>query len=640
MASAERDGNQTGQPPAPRLGGNAERKAGQWFDTLAFLIVVAVAVGIAGMMLAAYYRAPDLLWRAFYHDRNSHYSFGLDLALAIRNLDPAWFFSELEKAKVWPPFHGLVLSAVLLIGGPDHRLAIVPSLIGWVVTIAFVWLIARRLVTNRIEGLFAAAIATILTAASPAFRLISADVMLEGLGAGLSAAALWAYLRAFAQPASAARWRLVAVLLTLLFFHKGNYWGLLLVAMAIAFATEHRDGSFRLARRLGRVKVGSLIISVVRQPLLILAALIAILIGAIYARGPTAMELFGKSISLYPPENLTTLAYALVFLWWSLLWWRNKAAIDAALGVPGRALLYWHLTPIAISFLLPHRLSRFLWFVGPANNPDPNATLWTSAQFYWRVFADSFHTSPAMALPVAALALIGLLGIPRLAPGARVVFLFAIVAWIGVVIHPQHQGRFMSTWLFAVWICTGVGAALLLRRLRGALSVWVRGIVAAAAIASLLAVTIGRPIPSAAYVAAIHPTEGPTDLDLVRPYLPEFDRAREVAVFTTFGTSKLFAWVIRERCRCNRLVDDPFIDSQPTREDVRKLMAERIAQSTADVVVIIDAPDSRYSLPWAGWEYPRMVGIVDAMAEQTRYKRTATYDLPDQQGRATIWRRS
>lgn len=126
-------------PAAPPAIGKAREAPRNWLDIAAFLIVLAAAIGVAGIMLAGYYHAPDLLWRGFHHDRNSHYSFGLDLALAVRTFDPAWFFGELEKAKVWPPFHGLVLSAVLLLGGIDHRLGIVPSLIGWVMTIAFVW---------------------------------------------------------------------------------------------------------------------------------------------------------------------------------------------------------------------------------------------------------------------------------------------------------------------------------------------------------------------------------------------------------------------------------------------------------------------------------------------------------------------
>ncbi|MBI5132468.1 MAG: glycosyltransferase family 39 protein [Rhodopseudomonas palustris] len=623
--------------PHPAAGQAAPRH--DWRELLALAVVLVAASAIAGVMFTDYYRAPNLLWRGFYHDRNSHFSFGLDLALAVRHLDPVWFFSELEKAKVWPPFHGLVLSAVLLVGGIDYRLGIVPSLIGWVATIAFVWLITRRLFGNRLEGMFAAAIAVILTASSPAFRLISADVMLEGLGAGLSAAALWAYLRAFAMPDSAARWRLLAAILTILFFHKGNYWGLLIAAIAVAFASEHWRATVEAARAVGRIKVGPAIIGIVRQPLLILAAVIAALVAYIYARGPTALELFGKSVSLYPPENLTTAAYAMVFLWWSLLWWRNKAAIDAWLGLPGRALLYWHITPIAISFLLPHRLSRFLWFVGPANNPNLDTGLWQGVQFYWQVFAEGFHTLPWLAVPALVLAVIGAFRLPRLAPGARVVFLFALVAAIGVVIHPQHQGRFMTTWVFAVWICSGIGAGLILGALRGLISPWVRGIVAAAAALSLIFLNIGHPLSEAVYATAIHPKDGPTDLNLIRPYLAELDGAREVTVFTTFGNSKLFAWVIREHCRCHRIVDDPFIDNLATRDDVRQLMAQRVAQSTADVIVTIDSPSTRHELPSVGWVYPKMAGILDAMNEQTRYARGASYDLPDEQATATIWRR-
>jgi hypothetical protein len=112
------------------------------FDRILAALVAAAAAGLAIFMFAAYAADPDLLWRDFYHDRNSHFSLGLELALALRTFDPLWFFTELEKAQVWPAFHGLVLSAVLAVGGLHHRLAIVPSLAGWVTTILFVWLIA------------------------------------------------------------------------------------------------------------------------------------------------------------------------------------------------------------------------------------------------------------------------------------------------------------------------------------------------------------------------------------------------------------------------------------------------------------------------------------------------------------------
>src|SRR6266852_4232842 len=72
------------------------------------IAMLALAAGFAAVMFVHANADPDLLWQGYYHDRNGHYSFGQDLALAIRTGDPLWFLSELEKAKVWPPLHGLV----------------------------------------------------------------------------------------------------------------------------------------------------------------------------------------------------------------------------------------------------------------------------------------------------------------------------------------------------------------------------------------------------------------------------------------------------------------------------------------------------------------------------------------------------
>ena len=94
-------------------------------DRLLTVLVAAGAVVLAVSLWRSHAAAPDLLWRDVYHDRNGHFGYGLDLALALQTFDPLWFLSELEKAKVWPPLHGLVLSAVLLAGGhrspPRHR---------------------------------------------------------------------------------------------------------------------------------------------------------------------------------------------------------------------------------------------------------------------------------------------------------------------------------------------------------------------------------------------------------------------------------------------------------------------------------------------------------------------------------------
>jgi hypothetical protein len=98
-----------------------------------------------------------------------------------------------------------------------------------------------------------------LAIASPAFRLLACDVMLECLGAGLTAAALWAYGRALdatGAPDSgkdlASHWRRLALVLTALFFEKGNYWGLTVAALALSHATIEPRLAIRRAVEIAR----------------------------------------------------------------------------------------------------------------------------------------------------------------------------------------------------------------------------------------------------------------------------------------------------------------------------------------------------------------------------------------------------
>jgi len=604
-------------------------------------IAASVAILFAAKMLAAYYAFPDLLWRGFYHDRNSHLSFGLDLALAVKTADPIWFFTELEKTKVWGPLHGLVLAVVLLIGGIDYRLAIVPSLIGWVLTIVFGAMSARRLFADRIQGTFAAAVAITLTIGSPAFRLLASDVMLEGLGAGLSAIVLWAYLAAHSDKENALRWRVLALALTLLFFHKANYWGLVAVSLAVAFLSEEPRRWLHWARQAaGKVDVSALARGGVRDPLLIAFAVIVALVAYLYWRGPTAIVLFGRNVSLYPPGNLTTAAYAVLFLRLFLAWRAHRASISTTPGPEGRALLFLHVVPVAVSFLLPKRLSAFLWFVGPSNNDwqhgyDPLGGI----SLYWSSFADGFHVSPWVAVLSLVLTAVAVTRMRHYPPGGRAVFVLVLVSLVGVVVHPHHQGRFLASWLFSVWIAAGAGAAVLLDWLLPKQSPGMRTAVAAAAVALLIVPNAWQKPSPLSYGYAIHPTSGPSDVDLVRPYLPALANARAVGFATTFGMSRLFHWVIRQNCRRRILVEDPWIHRVASRDEARNLMADRIARSNAELFVVIDAPNGRYALPIIGWTYDHMVGIVEAMNSQTRFVRVATYSIPAHGAHATIWKR-
>jgi hypothetical protein len=611
----------------------------EWPDHVLVAIFAAIAATLAALLFVDYYANPDLLWRDFYHDRNSHFSLGVDLAIAVRTFDPIWFFSELEKSVVWPPFHGLVLSAVLLVAGIDHRFAIVPSLAGWVMTIVFVGLITRGLFRERIPGAFAASVAVILTAASPAFRLLASDVMLEGLGAGLSALALWAYLRVQQEPHRKLYWRVLALTLTALFFHKYNYWGLVTAALVGALLFENvRQAVKYIGTILEKTQIADVVRNAWRDPLLGAFLIVVTIFEVLLWADRSSISLFGFTIRMGgPQENLVTAAYALLFARGFLVWRQDRGEIDAALGLGGRTIFYWHVVPMAISFLLPKRLSSFIWYVGPSNG-NANFNLMDGVVSYWRAFAEGFHVATWMAVLSVVLALLGATRLRELRPGARVIFLFILLSWIGVIVHPQHQGRFLASWVFAVWICAGTGAGIIFTWILSRRPLILQMLVAGAATAGLVIAAVWEKPSPAIFSVAIHPTSGPSDLDLVRPYLHELEGARDVSIATTFGMSRLFRWVIHEHCKCNVTITDLFIDTRSSRADVRATTADRIANSNSDVFVIIDAPGSPYSLPQLGWVYEKMVGVVDAMQDQTRCVRFANYPIPSQGAQVSIWR--
>ncbi len=195
------------------------------------LVIVAAALALAAWQYWQFLENPRPRWNGLVHDRGSHYRFAQTMALALRQADPIAFFSTLEQAKVWPPVHGLLAAAVLAIGGIDYRLAVLPSLAGWVATAVFGFLLARRI--SAAHGNAAGAIAALMIFASPALRVYALDIMLESLGAGLSVMALYFYVSA-KQKSSARAWRWLALSLTVLFFEKYNYW--LLVAFALVAA--------------------------------------------------------------------------------------------------------------------------------------------------------------------------------------------------------------------------------------------------------------------------------------------------------------------------------------------------------------------------------------------------------------------
>ncbi|MFD2183583.1 hypothetical protein [Rhodoplanes azumiensis] len=651
--------------------------APRWAGRLAVLVVAALALALAAAMLRAYWWAPETLWTDVHHDRDGHFGFGLDLALALRTGDLGGFVSHLSRSVVWPPVNGLLLAAVMLPGGPDLRLAIVPALLGWILTVVLTAVLARRLVETSPgapsgavppgagspsagpAGAVAAAVAGALALSAPAFALLGSDVMLETLGAALSALTLLCFLRAMETPRhhgtgtdagtesgtesgvgeAVRRWRMLGLVLTVLFFHKGNYWGLVVASLVVTVAIESGVGLVRRARAaVGPVRAlrpGRVVTRLSTDPLLIAALGVAVLVAVIYRRGPTSLDLFGRPVSLYPPENLVTVAYALLFARAVVAWRRHRDRLASALGVPGRAILAWHVLPVAVSFLIPKRLPGFLWFVSPANGPaDATFEPLSTARFYATAAADGFHATPTVAVATLVLFATALVFKRRWPPGGRAVIALALVGTAGVIVHPHHQARFLASWLFAWWVGAGVGAGVLVAALarRWPAGAMVAG-TAVSAGALVAAVTLPGPPSAAARAVAIRETS-PSTLALVTPLLPELVGARTIGVVSSTGRTPFFAWALRVVCRCAVPVTTPWMTSGSSREAVAREVAGWLATTPADRLLVADIPMSALHM-----KEPGFAGAIDALATQTRYVPRGRVAVPAFSATVSVWER-
>ncbi|MBK5962253.1 hypothetical protein CCR97_29290, partial [Rhodoplanes elegans] len=633
-----------GRSGAGAAAGDPARRPGTapaWIDFAVAAVTAFVAAMIATTLFTAYHADPDPLWSNPLHDRNGHFGFGLDLAIALRGLDPLAVLDHLWKAVVWPPLHGLILSGVLLVGGLDYRLGILPSLAGWAATAVLAAVLARSLFADAIRGITAAAVAAALALASPAFALLGTDVMPEGLGAALTMAALLAYARAEEEPADTGRWRLLGLVLTLLFFHQRAPWALVVVTLALFAVVAHAAAVRRFAGALAdSLRSAARSGPLWRDPLLIAVLVVVAAVAAILWTKPPASTIYGRSISLYPPVHLITLAYALFLLRLVLGWRSERDRLGPALGAPARAVLVWHVMPIAISFLVPGWMPGAGGLGGPVDLLAVRLDPLQGLVFYRDVFLDAYHPSPWIGLAAAALFAVALVRIHRIPVGLRPVFVLALVGAIGVVAFPLHEGRFIAPFVATVWIGAGAGAATLVGAVTPARLTLVRAAVALGAVVALL-VALAYPAPStgaAARAAAGRTPDSPTQFLLVRPALPLLDGAPAIGVATTFGRATDFlAWAARARCGCAVPVDGPRPPVAASREAHRRAMAAYLAETPSTRVVVVDAPDAPWTAP--GTAYADGAGLLDALAQQSRFVPVGRTEVPDIGGSVAVWER-
>ena len=313
---------------------------------------------------------------------------------------------------MWGPLHPLLVGLVLAIGGLDYRLAVLPSLTAWVGTALFAFLAARRAVPQG--GNLAGLAAALFVLASPAHQAFATDIMLESLGACLSLAALYACLVAV-QERSVWSGRLLGLALTLLFFHKYNYWLLAVLPLAgAALAAEPRRALQTLQTFRARTSWREWLKGQLRHPLTYLLVPMVLFLATVFWHGGGALQIGSRQISLNTPHNVVHVAFVLLVLRVLPWWWRTGRSWVRQLDPPARQLVAWHLAPGAamVPVAAAARLLSLVPHARPWAGPGRGAASAGSA-YYWHSLSTDYHLDEAGLLIALVLA-----GFAPFCPGA------------------------------------------------------------------------------------------------------------------------------------------------------------------------------------------------------------------------------
>jgi hypothetical protein len=530
----------------------ALRGAATRVDPVVLFLVLVVGV-VAFAAHAAYRNNLRARWTSPSHDRNAHYQAGLNVACELRNGHPIQAILDLDAASMgWPAFHPVCLAAVLTVAGPSPEAAVLPSLIGWCGATLFAFLIVRRL--GGAHGVAGGFVAVALFLGSPALQALATDVMLESLGLCLTLAAIYCYLNFVESPTRRAGIALGGVL-SCLFLHKYNYWGIAVVSLA---ATEilRRPRAILCGLRdtVRMVDWSAWARLQLARPLNYAIALLLGVSAAAILNDGVGVTIGGKQLEIRDTRLFIQAAYALLLVRVAVWWWPvGRAATARVAGEPVVALLTWGLIPVQVWLLLPFRLKYFIWYAGPGNAPPGlDHTLPDALRYYGDGFASEYHVAAALALVAGAVGLLGILAlVARRAAAPGWLALPAVFAICGAltVLHPNQQLRFLHSWAPLVWVAAGVGVAALLAviaRFAGQNTARVAGVVVVAALAvALFQLTPAFARVSRAFGPGYDPA-APSLRDLYDAYLPHLDGNEPTAIFSNRPESS-WRWAFMER---------------------------------------------------------------------------------------------
>jgi hypothetical protein len=606
--------------------------------------VVPATVLLVGLMLAAFLYVQFLavhrhLWYNPYHDRSAHYLYSLKLATDVGNGQVLQFLNDLNEARVWPPLHGLLAAGVLLVGGRDYRLAVLPSLAGWIATVLLGFLVARRAAPRG--GTLAGLIAALFLAASPAHRAYATDIMLESLGAALSLLALYCYLLAVQGRADESwKGRCLGIALLALFLEKYNYWLLVVLALVAAECLSRPRPYAQAVRDLLRgIDWRHWTLAQLRHPLTWIAAAMLLLSVGVFLHGERPVSVAGRSISLYPPHNLIHVAYVLLFLRLAAWWRRQGRYVVRQFDDRLRQVVLWLVCPVAVWFLLPKHLSYFLWYLSLADRaPHQQMDLIDGFRDYATWMVQDYHLGLVYGLAAVGLCIVGMMTWRRLRPGGIAVLALVMLAAVLTPTHPNHKGRMLHSWMPAVWVTAGLGAAALVYG-RGTarwphLRAWLAG----------AAVTVAAWMQYPGLLATGHAVEGGphpdqrSQRDVTDTYLPDLDSSRRALLLTTLPLKPMAQWTFLERYgRFDRL-EERWYGFGDAGEANRRGFADWVRTTDCDTVIFCETTIAREGVD-SGPECALHAELKDVLPAQTVFRFVEQHELPHHACCIQVWRR-
>lgn len=599
-------------------------------------LVLLAAIGL-GVFIYSWFRAHSLeLWWWMGHDRHSHYMYGLNVALDLKTGDMARLLHDFNGMRVWGPLHPFMVAAIQIVAGPDHRLAVLPSLAGWILTVWCAYLIPRRLLTSG--GNIAGLLAAFLVAISPAHRAYATDCMYESLGAGLSLAVIYLYL-ATVQEQTRRYAMLLGLTLTALFLHKYNYWLLVVFGLVAGeFARQPRAWLQYGLSLCQRDRLPSWLLGELMQPLIWLAILLTAAAGYVVVTGGGVATLGGTSVSFKEPHNLIHGAYFFLFIRLAL-WWRTAGhAWSLGLPVSVREVMTWHGGAVTLWFLLPKRLSYFLWFLSPANTDQQRDSVpfMHGLPFYLQGLQDDYLTQPWSIYLFVGMLILGLLAVYKMKPGSAALVCFLLVATYLTCQHPMLKNRFMHSWIAAGWVLGASGLVFAVQQIAGAVSLPLRPWAAGVTCAILIGVhSPALTQPGRAQEGGIK-SELPSPLRITETYLPALADAKRPTIVSNVSARFLWTWTYIESYRHQNMAGEiknfRTFDSKP---DVAKHWLET---TRSDALVLIDIhPNTMFY--WRTDEYVELAAFHEALAGQSAWVQANRWEMPEGVS-ITLWKKT